>query len=89
MGTAHTITNEDVDMLSETKTPKVTLFLCNRQLDLIVNTGASVNIISNATYERIPEVPELHGPYQRFMYTSPRQSSHWLRNLRQPFNSRT
>lgn len=59
------VVDEEVDTESDdqafkviapkTKTPKVTFSLRNKQLDFTVDTGASVNIFSCATYRCIPE----------------------------------
>lgn len=56
---------------NNSKAPKVTLTIGDRDIDFIVDTGASVNVISHDTYSKIPGKPTLCGPVPKvFAYGS-------------------
>ncbi|XP_064468936.1 uncharacterized protein K02A2.6-like [Ornithodoros turicata] len=95
----HEVTNQSADSKSgdeafalfpkSSKAPRVMLTVFNKELEFIIDTGATVNIISLDTYNSIPQRPQLVKPVPKVFAYGSKNELPLLGKFRAPFSYKT
>ncbi|XP_064483033.1 uncharacterized protein K02A2.6-like [Ornithodoros turicata] len=95
----HQVTNQSADSESgdeafalfpkSSKAPRVMLTVFNKELEFIIDTGATVNIISLDTYNSIPQRPQLVKPVPKVFAYGSKNELPLVGKFRAPFSYKT